>query len=60
MGNEIAMMKAGYLLHSMSDPEVVIHITLMQADSDEELFKAASCSHPIRLELFGGGKALPA
>ena len=56
MGDEVGVMKAGYLLHSMSDPEVVIHITFMHADSDEELFKAAACSHPIRLELLEEAK----
>ena len=51
MGDQVAVMKAGYLLHSMSDPAVVIHVTLMHADSDEELAEAAACEHPLRLEL---------
>ena len=51
MGDEVSVMKAGYLLHSMSDPEVVIHVTFMHADSDEELYEAAACEHPLRLEL---------
>lgn len=56
MGDEIAMMKAGYLLHSMSDPEVVIHVTFMQAGSEQELMEATVCEHPLRLELLEEAK----
>ena len=56
MGDEVGILKAGYLLRSMSDPDVVIHITFMRANSDEELSEASACTHPIRLEILEEAK----
>ena len=56
MGDEVGVLRAGYLLHSMSDPEVVIHITFMHAGSDEEMSEASACTHPIRLEILEEAK----
>ena len=56
MCDEVGILKAGYLLRSMSDPDVVIHITFMRANSDEELSEASACTHPIRLEILEEAK----
>jgi hypothetical protein len=52
MGDEVGPMTCGYLLRSRIDPEIVIHLTLMNVQSEQDMTEAQVIrTHPLRMEI---------